>query len=449
MGKSSKEKRDIYYRKAKEQGWRARSAYKLLQIDAQFHIFENVERAVDLCAAPGSWSQVLSQRIPCSVFGDRYPSCSERGSEHGHKQPMMTMMINSPCTSDVVNPLTAESHCKSRLLAYHTANPASKAANWPNRKSESLQVTLTNAADVSSKIDTTYSIVAIDLQEMAPIPGVLLLQGDITREETAQVVITSMGGHPADLVVCDGAPDVTGMHDLDEFMQAQLIRAAMVITERILRPNGTFVAKMFRGRDTELMVQQLRMQFRRVTVAKPRASRNSSAESFVVCQGFRPIPECAKGEFVPFVSCGDLNSYDADANYDLSDDDADHAEIAATGGAEQDEKQNKWGAAEAEEEEREKGEEVVMMRDAQRDSEASERRAKKVKRDIGVVAPPTNPPYKAALEEKRSGKKRVFGVKDVTPPSELAKKLFLKALEVARANGITPLGMESEDSSVS
>lgn len=80
MGKASKDKRDIYYRKAKEEGWRARSAFKLLQVDDAFGIFTGadgllkhvleghckawppdtagVQHAVDLCAAPGSWSQV-------------------------------------------------------------------------------------------------------------------------------------------------------------------------------------------------------------------------------------------------------------------------------------------------------------------------------------------------------------------------------------------------------
>ncbi|XP_058114824.1 uncharacterized protein LOC131257904 [Magnolia sinica] len=58
MGKASRDKRDIYYRKAKEEGWRARSAFKLLQIDEEFNIFHGVKRVVDLCAAPGSWSQV-------------------------------------------------------------------------------------------------------------------------------------------------------------------------------------------------------------------------------------------------------------------------------------------------------------------------------------------------------------------------------------------------------
>jgi tRNA (cytidine32/guanosine34-2'-O)-methyltransferase len=137
MGKSSKDKRDIYYRKAKEEGWRARSAFKLLQIDEQFALFAGVRRAVDLCAAPGSWSQVLSRRL--------------RSDDPGH---------------DGVR------------------------------------------------------IVAVDLQEMAPIDGVHSIAGDITSQRTVDEVLNVFREGDterlADLVVCDGAPDVTGMHDLDE-----------------------------------------------------------------------------------------------------------------------------------------------------------------------------------------------------------------------------------------
>ncbi|KAL8706091.1 MAG: hypothetical protein Q9225_007984, partial [Loekoesia sp. 1 TL-2023] len=72
MGKSSKDKRDAYYRLAKEQGWRARSAFKLIQLDEQFDLFNRVTRVVDLCAAPGSWSQVLSRvLIKGEGFGRR------------------------------------------------------------------------------------------------------------------------------------------------------------------------------------------------------------------------------------------------------------------------------------------------------------------------------------------------------------------------------------------
>ena len=63
MGRTSKDKRDIYYRRAKEEGWRARSAFKLLQIDESFDLFKGVNKVVDLCAAPGSWSQVLSRKL--------------------------------------------------------------------------------------------------------------------------------------------------------------------------------------------------------------------------------------------------------------------------------------------------------------------------------------------------------------------------------------------------
>ena len=99
MGRSSKDKRDIYYRLAKEDGWRARSAFKLLQLNDDFDLFNGVSRVVDLCAAPGSWSQVLSRKL-----------IDERSENKGK-----------------------------------------------------------------------VKIVAVDLQAMAPLPGVIQIQGDITK----------------------------------------------------------------------------------------------------------------------------------------------------------------------------------------------------------------------------------------------------------------------------
>lgn len=63
MGRTSKDKRDIFYRKAKEEGWRARSAFKLMHIDEVFNVTSGVSRVVDLCAAPGSWSQYVAKKI--------------------------------------------------------------------------------------------------------------------------------------------------------------------------------------------------------------------------------------------------------------------------------------------------------------------------------------------------------------------------------------------------
>ncbi|KAJ2344887.1 tRNA (uridine-2'-O-)-methyltransferase trm7 [Coemansia sp. RSA 2671] len=253
MGKISKDKRDVYYRQAKEQGWRARSAFKLLQIDEEFNIFQGVTRAVDLCAAPGSWSQVLSKELK------------------------------------------------------------------------------KNSSEVPQ-------IVAVDLQAMAPLPGVIQIQGDITKLSTAEQIISHFDGAQADLVISDGAPDVTGLHDLDEYIQAQLILAALNITTHVLRTGGTFVAKIFRGKDVTLLYAQLKIFFRTVHVAKPRSSRNSSIEAFIVCMDYNPpadyVPNMANPlmdvpydasnpivgsnrVIVPFVACGDLRGFDADMTYSL------------------------------------------------------------------------------------------------------------------------------------
>lgn len=147
-------------------------------------------------------------------------------------------------------------------------------------------------------------IVAVDLQAMAPLPGVIQIQGDITQLSTAEKIIQHFEGGKADIVVCDGAPDgqyklhscikcfesfssskfptqylsflVTGLHDIDEYVQAQLLLAALNITTHVLKSGGVFVAKIFRGRDVTLLYSQLRIFFPKVTVAKPMSSRNSS-----------------------------------------------------------------------------------------------------------------------------------------------------------------------------
>ena len=92
-----------------------------MQIDEEFHIFKDVSKVVDLCAAPGSWSQVLAKKLE------------------------------------------------------------------------------------ANKAESNVKIVAVDLQAMAPLPGVIQLQGDITKLETAKKIVGHFEGENADLVVCDGA----------------------------------------------------------------------------------------------------------------------------------------------------------------------------------------------------------------------------------------------------
>jgi tRNA (cytidine32/guanosine34-2'-O)-methyltransferase len=274
MGRASKDKRDVYYRKAKEDGWRARSAFKLLQIDEQFSLFAGVSRVVDLCAAPGSWSQVLQRRVA---------HINENDNDNDDNS-------NTDAVADAV------------------------------------------------PVEDRPVIVAVDLQPMLPLRGVTQLVGDITKLETAREIIAHFHGRHAQLVVCDGAPDVTGMHDIDQFVQSQLLLAALNITTHVLAPGGSFVAKIFRGRDVALLFAQLRLFFRHVTCVKPKSSRVSSLEAFVLCRHYEPpadyVPSfdgpIALGQYtvslppnasdtdrflVPFVVCGDLAGYDADTNY--------------------------------------------------------------------------------------------------------------------------------------
>ncbi|KAK1759600.1 FtsJ-like methyltransferase-domain-containing protein [Echria macrotheca] len=258
MGKSSKDKRDAYYRLAKEQGWRARSAFKLLQLDQEFNLFEGVTRVVDLCAAPGSWSQVLSRVL---IKGESFGRCAWQDREAKFRQQMLNIM--STDGQNVSSPVSP---------------PQSQ---QPSPRSD-------------------VKIVAIDLQPISPLPGIITLRADITHPATVPLLLNALdpardpsaadhqASHPVDLVLSDGAPDVTGLHDLDIYVQSQLLFAALNLALCVLKPGGKFVAKIFRGRNVDLLYAQLRIFFRSVYVAKPRSSRASSVEAFIVCIDFRP-----------------------------------------------------------------------------------------------------------------------------------------------------------------
>lgn len=133
-----------------------------------------------------------------------------------------------------------------------------------------------------------YRVVSVDLQDMQAIDGVCILQGDITTEETVNAVLAAFRGNKADLVVSDGAPDVTGFHEIDQYLQAQLLQAALSITAKMLAEGGTFCAKFFKMEDLSYLHQMMKQIFRDVYVVKPESSRGSSAESFVVGLGFNP-----------------------------------------------------------------------------------------------------------------------------------------------------------------
>ena len=80
------------------------------------------------------------------------------------------------------------------------------------------------------------------------------------------------------------------MHDVDQYIQAQLLLSALNITTHVLKPGGTFCAKIFRGRDVSLLYSQLKIFFVDVVVLKPKSSRNTSVEAFILCRNYCPPP---------------------------------------------------------------------------------------------------------------------------------------------------------------
>lgn len=229
-------------------------------------------------------------------------------------------------------------------------------------------------------------IVSIDLQPISPLAGITTLRADITHPATVPLLLSALDPgydassagtqalQPVDLVISDGAPDVTGLHDLDIYVQSQLLFAALNLALCVLKPGGKFVAKIFRGRNVDVLYAQLKIFFERVVVAKPRSSRASSVEAFIVCLNFCPPAgfrasleeplgvgerldkmvaeqqahrtdtaqlvdvegvtemEVYDGELVddeeqksskwiaPFIACGDLSAFDSDASYQLPED---------------------------------------------------------------------------------------------------------------------------------
>ena len=249
MGTNSKNIRDPYYSRAKKEGYRARSAYKLIDLDNELNLFERRKLIIDLCAAPGSWSQVVCEK-------------------------------------------TQDENDKVLKLA-------------------------------------------IDLFKIKPIDDVISIQADITTTDCLNKIFAEIKIffkkddlkelHHDVLVISDGAPDITGDVYIDEYYQGMLVCSGLGILKEVVggisnlendkneiyietgidklylsennnvnhdlekknNNNITYVAKIFRGTDTQILLHHLKNFFHIVEIYKPKSSRNKSVESFVYCKNFK------------------------------------------------------------------------------------------------------------------------------------------------------------------
>jgi len=191
---------DPYVQRAQLEGYRARAAFKLLEIDEKHQILKGARRIIDLGAAPGSWSQI--------------------------------------------------------------------------------------AAKVTGSTDEDVRVAAIDFLEMAPLPGVKILQLDFLDDAAPKRLMEAVGGEP-DLVISDMAAPTTGHHRTDHLRTMHLCEVAAHFAIEVLAEGGHFLAKTFQGGTESDILTLLKQNFRQVVHVKPASSRAESVEMFLLAKGFK------------------------------------------------------------------------------------------------------------------------------------------------------------------
>lgn len=191
---------DIYVRRAKQDGYRSRSAYKLLEILEKDKLVRPGMTVVDLGAAPGGWSQVLA------------PLVGAKGQ-----------------------------------------------------------------------------VIALDILEMEPLRGAVLIRGDFSDESTLKLLEEQMGDRSIDLVVSDMAPNISGVGLVDQARSIHLAELAFEFARDRLKPGGDLLVKVFQGAGLVEFRKQLTAAFASVTVRKPKASRDRSSEFYLLARGKRQV----------------------------------------------------------------------------------------------------------------------------------------------------------------
>src|SRR6266852_2543660 len=184
---------DPYVHRAKVQGYRSRAAYKLLELLKRDGLARPGDTVVDLGAAPGSWSQVLAERVGRSGRA-----------------------------------------------------------------------------------------IAVDLLEIAPIPGVTIIRVDFREEAAHRRLEGVLDGKKLDLVVSDMAPNLSGVSATEQARSIHLCELALEFARVHLKPQGAFLVKVFQGTGYPAFLAAMRGVFVAVASRKPRASRGDSKEMYLV-----------------------------------------------------------------------------------------------------------------------------------------------------------------------
>jgi 23S rRNA (uridine2552-2'-O)-methyltransferase len=184
---------DPYVKRANQEGYRSRAAYKLMEIDGRDHLLAPGMTVVDLGAAPGSWSQVAARKI----------------------------------------------------------GPSGR-------------------------------LIALDVLEMEPLPGVSFIRGDFREDATLAALTEALEGRQVDLVISDMAPNLSGIDVADQARSMHLAELALAFARERLKPGGNFLVKVFQGEGFESFLREMRACFEQVVTRKPKASRDRSNEIYLL-----------------------------------------------------------------------------------------------------------------------------------------------------------------------
>ncbi len=139
------------------------------------------------------------------------------------------------------------------------------------------------AADI---VGPKGAVFALDILPMDPLPGVEVIQGDFTEEESLSRLLAALDGRPVDLVLSDMAPNISGMKTVDQPRAMYLCELALDLARKVLNEGGDLVVKVFQGEGSDAYMRDLRDTFRQVAVRKPKASRARSREVYAVARNY-------------------------------------------------------------------------------------------------------------------------------------------------------------------
>jgi 23S rRNA (uridine2552-2'-O)-methyltransferase len=164
-------------------------------------------------------------------------------------------------------------------ISYHIFKPCNKVVDLGCAPGGWLQV-------LEEEIGSRGKVIGVDQKEVYPLKFATILRGSIEDPLIIEQIKKILNG-PADIILSDLSPNVSGIWDIDHARQISLTRSAMAVVEKLLRKGGSAIFKVFEGQMLKQLKDDLAVDFKTVYYSKPDASRRESSELYIICLNFR------------------------------------------------------------------------------------------------------------------------------------------------------------------